>query len=45
MTDLHIGGPGGPFRATIEPPGDKSLSHRALVFAALMAVGVLLPVR
>lgn len=35
MTDLHIGGPGGPFHATVAMPGDKSLSHRALLFAGM----------
>ena len=28
-------GPDGPFRATVAVPGDKSLSHRALVLAAM----------
>lgn len=28
-------GPGGPFRATVTPPGDKSMSHRALILAAM----------
>ncbi len=35
MTDLSLAGPGGPFEATISVPGDKSLSHRALIFAAM----------
>jgi 3-phosphoshikimate 1-carboxyvinyltransferase len=35
VTDLSISGPGGPFDATIAVPGDKSLSHRALLFAAI----------
>ena len=35
MTDLSFSGPGGPFSATITVPGDKSLSHRALMFAAM----------
>jgi 3-phosphoshikimate 1-carboxyvinyltransferase len=30
--------PSGPLRGTIRPPGDKSISHRALIFGAL-AVG------
>lgn len=35
MTDISMSGPGGPFDATICVPGDKSLSHRALIFAAM----------
>jgi len=35
MTDLTLSGPGGPFDATVTVPGDKSLSHRALMFAAM----------
>lgn len=35
MTDLALSGPGGSFRATVTVPGDKSLSHRALMFAAM----------
>ncbi len=35
MSDLSLSGPGGPFTATITVPGDKSLSHRALMFAAM----------
>lgn len=35
MTDLVFTGPGGPFDATVTVPGDKSLSHRALMFAAM----------
>lgn len=35
MPDLVLSGPGGPFSATVTVPGDKSLSHRALVFAAI----------
>ncbi len=35
MTDLVLSGPGGPFDALVEVPGDKSLSHRALLFAAM----------
>lgn len=35
MTDRAVTGPGAPFRAWVQPPGDKSLSHRALVFAAM----------
>ncbi|MEN8238800.1 MAG: 3-phosphoshikimate 1-carboxyvinyltransferase, partial [Actinomycetota bacterium] len=37
MTDLAFTGPGGPFRTTVTVPGDKSLSHRALMFAAMAA--------
>jgi 3-phosphoshikimate 1-carboxyvinyltransferase len=37
MADLSIGGPGGTFDATVVVPGDKSLSHRALLFAAMAA--------
>jgi 3-phosphoshikimate 1-carboxyvinyltransferase len=32
---VSLGGPGGPFSAAIEVPGDKSLSHRALILAAM----------
>ena len=35
MTDLELSGPGGSFTATVAVPGDKSLSHRALMFAAM----------
>ncbi|MCL1595115.1 MAG: 3-phosphoshikimate 1-carboxyvinyltransferase [Actinomycetia bacterium] len=35
MTDLTLSGPGGVFSADIAVPGDKSLSHRALMFAAM----------
>ena len=35
MTDLELSGPGGPFTAMVTVPGDKSLSHRALMFAAM----------
>ena len=35
MTDLSLSGPGGPFDATVQVPGDKSVSHRALLFAAM----------
>ena len=35
VTDLELSGPGGPFNATVTVPGDKSLSHRALMFAAI----------
>ena len=35
MTDLALSGPGGRFTATVDVPGDKSLSHRALMFAAM----------
>ena len=35
MTDLSIAGPGGSFDAVVAVPGDKSLSHRALLFAAM----------
>ena len=35
MTDLALSGPGGSFKATVTVPGDKSLSHRALMFAAM----------
>ena len=35
MTDLALSGPGGPFDADVQVPGDKSLSHRALLFAAI----------
>jgi 3-phosphoshikimate 1-carboxyvinyltransferase len=38
MTDLTLTGPGGPFDRTVTVPGDKSLSHRALLFAG-MATG------
>jgi len=36
-TDLVLGGPR-PLRGTLRVPGDKGISHRALLFAA-MAVG------
>ena len=42
MTDhysVEMQGPGQPFAAAIEVPGDKSLSHRAIILAA-MAEGV-----
>ncbi len=35
MTDATLSGPGGLFEATVSVPGDKSLSHRALLFAAI----------
>jgi 3-phosphoshikimate 1-carboxyvinyltransferase len=35
VTDLALSGPGGSFTATVTVPGDKSLSHRALMFAAM----------
>lgn len=35
MPDLRLAGPGGPFDAVVRLPGDKSLSHRALLFAAM----------
>jgi len=35
MTDVTLSGPGGPFAASVDVPGDKSLSHRALLFAAI----------
>ncbi len=35
MPDISVSGPGGPFTATVTVPGDKSLSHRALLFAAI----------
>lgn len=35
MPDLRIGGPGGAFSAEARLPGDKSLSHRALLFASM----------
>jgi len=35
MTDLTLSGLGGPFTASVHVPGDKSLSHRALFFAAV----------
>jgi len=35
MADLSLSGPGGRFDATAQVPGDKSLSHRALMFAAM----------
>jgi 3-phosphoshikimate 1-carboxyvinyltransferase len=35
VPDLVLSGPGGSFSATVTVPGDKSLSHRALVFAAI----------
>ncbi|MEN8040360.1 MAG: 3-phosphoshikimate 1-carboxyvinyltransferase [Actinomycetota bacterium] len=35
MTDRTVTNPGGPFRASVQVPGDKSLSHRALILAAM----------
>ena len=35
MADATLSGPGGSFEAVVELPGDKSLSHRALIFAAI----------
>lgn len=35
MADLRIAGPGGSFDTTVAVPGDKSLSHRALLFAGM----------
>jgi 3-phosphoshikimate 1-carboxyvinyltransferase len=35
MADLRIGGAGGTFDVVVRVPGDKSLSHRALLFAAM----------
>jgi len=35
MTDLTLSGLGGPFTGSVDVPGDKSLSHRALLFAAI----------
>lgn len=35
MADLAFNGPGGTFDATVNLPGDKSLSHRALMFAGM----------
>lgn len=35
MTSRMISGAGGPVRASVQVPGDKSLSHRALMFAAI----------
>jgi 3-phosphoshikimate 1-carboxyvinyltransferase len=35
VTDLTLSGPGGPFDATVTVPGDKSLSHRAVLFASM----------
>lgn len=35
MTDLTLTGHIGPFTASVDIPGDKSLSHRALLFAAI----------
>ena len=35
MPDLRIGGAGGAFDVVVRVPGDKSLSHRALLFAAM----------
>jgi 3-phosphoshikimate 1-carboxyvinyltransferase len=35
VTDLVFTGPGGAFDATVTVPGDKSLSHRALMFAGM----------
>ena len=35
MADATLSGPGGSFDAVVAMPGDKSLSHRALLFAAM----------
>lgn len=35
MTDVEIRPAAGPFRRTVTVPGDKSLSHRALIFSAM----------
>lgn len=35
MADRELTGPSAPFRASVQPPGDKSLSHRALILAAM----------
>ena len=35
MTEHVVDLPGGPFAATVAVPGDKSLSHRALILAAI----------
>lgn len=35
MPDLVLSGPGGAFEADLEVPGDKSLSHRALLFSGM----------
>ncbi|MGI9667939.1 MAG: 3-phosphoshikimate 1-carboxyvinyltransferase [Acidimicrobiia bacterium] len=35
MTDLVLRGSGGRFEASVAVPGDKSLSHRALIFAGM----------
>lgn len=35
MPDVVLSGPGGSFSSTMTVPGDKSLSHRALIFAAI----------
>ncbi len=35
MTDITLSGPGGAFSAEVAVPGDKSLSHRALLFAGM----------
>ena len=37
MTRRRIDPPDGPFRADVSIPGDKSLSHRALILAAMAA--------
>ncbi|NIV20165.1 MAG: hypothetical protein GWN54_05925, partial [Gammaproteobacteria bacterium] len=34
---LTAGPPGAPLRGTVRPPGDKSISHRALILAGLAA--------
>ncbi len=34
---LHVEGGGGPLLGELIPPGDKSVSHRALIFASLAA--------
>ena len=36
-TQRTLSAPAGPFHATVSPPGDKSLSHRALIFSAMAA--------
>ncbi len=35
MTDLELTAHGGSFRANVSVPGDKSLSHRAVIFASI----------
>jgi 3-phosphoshikimate 1-carboxyvinyltransferase len=37
MSDVTLAPAGGPFRATLTPPGSKSLTNRVLVLAALAA--------